>query len=147
MIVDATNQTLGRLAAYVAKAALSTKEEIIIVNAEKSLVSGKPDMLVEEGRVKLSIKNNASPLRGPFHQRRPDRYVRRAIRGMLPYEKSRGREAFSRIMVYMGVPKEEIKKQHDVDVTKGKINPPMKPKSLANYITVGALCKELGGKY
>ncbi|MEM2462820.1 MAG: uL13 family ribosomal protein, partial [Candidatus Pacearchaeota archaeon] len=38
--------------------------------------------------------------------RRPEMILRRAIRGMLPWKKARGREAFKRVKCFLGVPEE-----------------------------------------
>ncbi|HIE33968.1 MAG TPA: 50S ribosomal protein L13, partial [Candidatus Altiarchaeales archaeon] len=101
MIVNAEGLILGRLASFVAKQALLGKE-IIVINAEKVLISGKKDIIFRENSEKLEIRNLGNPRKGPFHQKRPDKFVRRAIRGMLPIRSQRGRDAFSRIQVYIG---------------------------------------------
>ncbi len=145
MIVNAQGQVLGRLATFVAKQAL-LGNEIVVVNAEKAIVSGKKDMVLSEEKEKVSIKNLGNPRKGPFHQKRPDKYVRRTIRGMLPWKKTRGREAFKRIQVYVGVPEEEIKKNHQIEDIKMHKLDEMK-KNLGNYITVGEICKFIGGKW
>jgi len=44
--------------------------------------------------------------KGPNYPRRPDRIVRRAIRGMMPYQTPHGRASFKRLRVYVGVPPE-----------------------------------------
>ena len=41
---------------------------------------------------------------GPKFPRRPDAIIRRIIRGMLPYKKDKGVQAFKRINVEVGVP-------------------------------------------
>ena len=45
--------------------------------------------------------------RGPNYPKRPDRIFKRAVRGMVPYEKTRGREALGRVRVYVGDPYED----------------------------------------
>lgn len=145
MIIDAKKQVLGRLASYAAKKAL-LGEEVIVINAEKALVSGKREAVIGDNLKKLEIRNLGNPRRGPFYQKRPDRYVRRVIRGMLPYKKGRGREAYARVMVYVGFPEQEIKKKHKLDKVevmrlKGT------QKILKDYVTVGEVCKSVGGKW
>ena len=103
MIVDANNQVLGRLATYVAKQALSG-ESVNVINCEKVLISGDRSKVFE--KIRHSRNDRGEPFHGPFISRMPDRLVRRMIRGMLPFKQARGREAFKRIMCYMGVPKE-----------------------------------------
>ncbi|MFC2163329.1 50S ribosomal protein L13 [Candidatus Altiarchaeota archaeon] len=144
--VNAEGCVLGRIASYVSKQALMG-EQVIVVNAEKALISGERKTLERERKETLEIKNLGNYTKGPFHQKRPDRFVRKVIRGMLPYKKSRGREAFKRVNVYMGVPEDEIKRRTNIDVSK------MKPesldhasKNLRRSITVGQLCSSIGGR-
>ena len=71
----------------------------------------------------------------------PDRFFRRLVRGMFPMQGSRGREAFARFMCYRGIPTEfKDKKLHVVDHASGS-----KLRTL-KYISIGKLCKALGGK-
>ena len=50
-------------------------------------------------------------------------------------------------MVYIGVPKEEIKKRHDIDVKKVKIEKLNSRKTGMRGVTVGEVCKFIGGKF
>ncbi|MEM4347500.1 MAG: 50S ribosomal protein L13 [Candidatus Altiarchaeota archaeon] len=145
-IIDAENSILGRLASKVAKRAL-LGENIIIINAEKALLSGKQKNILADELKELKIRNIGNPLKGPFYQRRPDRYVRRVIKRMLPMEKKKGRDAFKRIMVYYGIPKEEIKKRHNIEVDEVKIEKIEDSiKNISNSLTVGEICKFISGK-
>ena len=101
-IIDASNLILGRMASVVAKRLLQG-ENIIIVNAEKAVVSGKKKAVVRERKEFLEVGH---PWKGPFHYRRPDRFIRRTIRGMLPYHQPKGKQAYKRLRVYIGVPEE-----------------------------------------
>src|SRR3989338_6930152 len=137
MIVNAEGHILGRLLAYVAKKAL-LGEEVIVVNAEKALISGKKSEVFERYIKKLDIQNKGNYTKGPFHQKRPDKLVRKALRGMLPWKKTRGREAYGRVMIYIGIPKEEIKSVHNIDVEKAKIEDLKRiKKDMSSYVTVG----------
>lgn len=100
MIIDGTNMILGRLATFAARKALEG-EKVVIVNAEKVIISGKKSNIMAQYEEKVDRGNR---LKGPYFPRQPDRLVRRTIRGMLPYKQERGRLAFKRIMCYMGVP-------------------------------------------
>ena len=148
MIINAEGHVLGRLCSFVAKKAL-LGEEVLVVNAEKAIISGNKDMILREELEKLTIKNLGNPRRGPFHQKRPDKFVRRSIRGMLPWKKPRGREAFKRVMVYIGLPEEEIMKRHNIDVKKTKINDlsDMKKDAKVRGVAVGEVCRFIGGKF
>jgi len=101
-IIDATNSIVGRLGTVIAKRAL-LGETIRIVNAEKAIVSGNKNYLVEEfhHRIKKGV-----PSKGPFFPRREDMMLRRMLRGMLPRKQERGIAAFKRIKCYIGVPPE-----------------------------------------
>lgn len=105
--MDATDQVLGRLASVLAKRLLKG-EEIHVVNAEKAVVTGGRYALIAEYLEKTHMGSTASRMRGkgPNYPRRPDRIVRRAIRGMMPYQTPHGRAAFKRLRVYVGVPPE-----------------------------------------
>lgn len=102
IVVDATNQILGRMATFVAKQALLGKE-VRIINAEKAVISGSKSDI--QGRFKQR-EGRGTPTKGPFIPKMPDRYVRRVIRGMLPHRQTKGAEAYKRVLCYVGVPLE-----------------------------------------
>ncbi len=136
-IYDAENMVVGRLSAKAAKAAL-LGNKVVIVNAEKAIITGKRRTVIKAWQQKFKIRTSYKPWRGPFHHRRPDKMVRRIIRGMLPYPKPRGREAYKRIRVYLGVPEEYADKEKIVLEGSRYRSLTMK------YITVADLCQELG---
>jgi large subunit ribosomal protein L13 len=145
MIINAEKQVLGRIASYAAKQAL-LGEDVIVINAEKALVSGRKDSVLAKNLEKLEIRNLGSPRKGPFHQKRPDRYVRRVIRGMIPYKKGRGKEALSRVQVYIGFPEDVIKNVHKLEKLEVQKLDDMK-KKLRDYTTVAEICEAIGGKW
>ncbi|RLF19305.1 MAG: 50S ribosomal protein L13 [Thermoprotei archaeon] len=106
IVVDAENLVMGRLASVVAKWLLSGKR-VVIVNAEKSIVVGEPHRIIERFKRKLQLRTHYNPEKtGPKIPHRPDGILKRAIRGMLPRKTPRGRRAFKRLRVYIGVPPE-----------------------------------------
>ncbi len=129
------------MASEAAKQAL-LGEDVFIVNAEKAYVSGDMKAVFREKRAKLDIKNKGNRLGGPFHQRRPDRFVRRTVRGMLPWKRQRGREAYKRVRVYIGVPEDELKKHNVAKVPDAKHK-----KKLRRKVTVAEICSHLGGSW
>ncbi len=133
MILDAENSVLGRMAAAAAKQAL-LGEEVRIINCEKAVITGDKASVIKAYMKLLDI---GQPQQGPYVQRRPDLFVRRAIRGMLPRRQIRGREALSRVKCYIGVPPGISEK---VSVLKGMKT--LKPKKA--ILTVGELCVHLG---
>ncbi|MDO8480656.1 MAG: 50S ribosomal protein L13 [Nanoarchaeota archaeon] len=100
MIIDATNKVVGRIATVAAKQAL-LGEELSIVNCEKAIVTGKRAFVLSDAK----RRRDQGTFRGPFIPSMPDRYVRRIIRGMLPYRQEKGRKAYQRILCYIGLPK------------------------------------------
>ncbi len=138
IVIDANNMILGRLAAKVAKMLLEGKR-VIIVNAEKAVISGEPSMVIQRYKDLSEIKSRRNPRRGPFFYSRPDLFVKRRIRGMLPYKKSKGKLAFRRLKVYIGVPPEYEKIEKVVfkefDATK---------RLRYKWISVGEIAKKFG---
>lgn len=104
IVIDATNLILGRLATFAAKQAL-LGEEVVVVNCEKAVVTGKRKMVIDMFLRKI---HRGIPLQGPYYPKQPDRIVRRTIRGMLPRKKALGEEAFKRVMCYLGVPEKYV---------------------------------------
>jgi len=146
MIIDANGIVLGRLASFAAKKAL-LGEDVVVVNAEKALVSGGAGDIYKRHRKKLDIKNKGNRLAGPFHQKRPDKFVRRVIRGMLPYKRERGRDAFKRVMVYVGVPAGELARRHGVNAADAKYESVGHlKKHVESYLTVNEVCTMMGGE-
>jgi len=105
LVVDANNQIMGRLASNVAKALLKG-EHVIIVNAEKTLISGNKRNIIDDHMKKLEITSKVNPVYTPKHSKQPDRMLRRTVRGMLPRRKSSGVDAFKRLRVFIGTPEE-----------------------------------------
>ncbi|MGC9309509.1 MAG: 50S ribosomal protein L13 [Candidatus Nanoarchaeia archaeon] len=97
--IDATDARVGRLGSYVAKLLLSG-EEVVILNSEKSILSGNRVNNVEKIR-RLRNKGGSS-LKGPKIPRKADRLLKRMIRGMLPWDRARGRQAFKQLKCYIG---------------------------------------------
>lgn len=137
MIIDATNLILGRMATFTAKKALAG-EKIQIINSEKAVITGKKYQILANFRQK---RERGIPLRGPYYKRAPEEIVRRAIRGMLPFKRTRGREAYRNIICYASVP-EELKGKKADTVKDANID---KVPNL-DYITVERIAKHLGGK-
>ena len=141
MLIDATDLILGRMASHVAKSLLEGKE-VTIVNAEKAVISGRRQATFSERDAWMEIRNLVNPRKGPFHPRRPDDLVRRTIRGMLPYKKPKGREAYRRLRVYVGVPPELEGRE-----ARSIAGAHLKRLGTRRFITVGELSRHLGVKF
>jgi large subunit ribosomal protein L13 len=140
VIIDASNLILGRVASFAAKRALQG-EEVVVFNAENAVISGTKSNIVEEAMRRLKTRTLASQYKAPTHPRRPDTYVRRVIRGMLPRKKPKGRNALRRVKVYIGVP-EEYRDKSTVKIPDAEAS-----KLRCAYITVGELSEEIGGPW
>ena len=133
-LVDADGLILGRMASVVAKKLLNG-EKIIVVNAEKAVISGKKKNKVAEAKEFLEV---GAPKRGPFHYRRPDRILRKTVRGMVPFKKPKGKNALKKLKVFISVP-EDLKDQQLMSIEEAhaaKLNGP--------YFTLADLAKEIG---
>jgi large subunit ribosomal protein L13 len=103
VVFDADKKILGRLATAVAKSLLNGKK-VAILNAEKAIITGGKKFLIEKYRTRLNLQDKANPEHSPYWPRRPDMLVKRVIRGMLPYKKPRGKEAYRNLRVFSGIP-------------------------------------------
>ncbi len=136
IVIDGTNKPLGRLAAFAAKKALEG-ETVIILNAEKIIISGNRDNVFARWKRKVDLSSLGNPqVHAPKYPRTVVGIVKRAVRGMLPYRTKRGKDAYSRVRVYRGIP-DEFK---DAPVAEVNFKVPRK------YVTVGELAAWLGGK-
>jgi large subunit ribosomal protein L13 len=132
-VINAEGLILGRLASVVAKRLLDG-EAIIITNAEKSIVIGSKDAIINNY---LEKRARTHARKGPKFPRMPDRILKRTVRGMLPYQQARGRTALKNLKVYIGVPKE---------FAKSKTETIEKAKNIDNekFLELGAISRYLG---
>jgi large subunit ribosomal protein L13 len=135
--IDAKNLILGRLASYAAKKAL-LGNNVKIFNCENVVMTGSKKFILGKYSQRRQMGN---PSNGPFMPRMPDRFVRRAIRGMVPYKKSKGKEAYQRIMCYIGVP-ENFKDKKLITLPDSDVS---KTKSL-RFLHIKEICARMGGK-
>jgi len=134
-VINAEGLVLGRMCTHVAKRLLNG-EEIVIVNAERAVVSGRRAQLLEH--YKHRRKRGKSHLtKGPYYPRQADRIIKRSVRGMVEYRKSSGRAALKRLRVYLGVPKEFEKAKTET------LESARKP-HLSRYVYLDEICKEMG---
>ncbi len=133
-LVNADGLILGRMASKVAKRLLNG-EKVIIVNAEKAVLSGKKKSKVAEAKEFLEV---GAPRKGPFHYRRPDRILRKTVRGMLPFKQPKGKTAYKKLKVFIGVP-EDLKGQQMITPKEAQA-----AKLKGPYFTLAELAKEVG---
>jgi large subunit ribosomal protein L13 len=90
---------------------------------------------VNEARVFLEVGGVS---RGPFHYRRPDRIVRKAVKGMLPIRQPKGKNAYKRLKAFIGIP-DELKTRRMESIDEAHVK-----KLACSYFTVGQLAREIG---
>ncbi len=107
--VDATDATVGRLGSFVAKQLLRGSE-VVVVNSEKAIISGNKEVTV--AKIRNLRQMGGSSQKGPKFPKMTDRLLKRMIRGMLPWDRAKGRDAFKRLRCFDGNPlaEEEQKK-------------------------------------
>lgn len=117
--VDATDVQLGRIGSFVVKAALKG-DEVFVLNSEKAILSGnKADTLTT---ITNWRNKGGNSLKGPKVSRSPERLLKRMIRGMLPWDRQRGRDAYKRIKCYKSGELDESK----IEIIKIKTQLPLK---------------------
>lgn len=137
--IDATGLVLGRLSSWIAQR-IMTGEDVIVVNAQDMIVSGKRKFLINSHLQKRSRATHTNPKRGPFYPRMPDRILRRTVRGMLPWKTSSGKSAFRRLSAYIEIP-DKLSEIEFQSVPEAK-------RTLSNsYMTVGDLARSIGWQH
>ena len=140
MIINGEGLVLGRLASTVSKKLLEG-ENITVLNAEKIVISGTKDWAYKKYKQRIDRASISNPRRmGPKYPRRPDDIFRRAVRGMLPYKQSKGREAFKTLKVYVGVPR-EFEGEELLQL------PETQPKHIKKSVELGRISRLLGSKF
>jgi large subunit ribosomal protein L13 len=140
LYVDASGQILGRLASIVAKKLLEGYN-VYVFNVEKAVLSGERLRVIEGYKLLLKVKTHLNPEKSGIRRpRSPVNIFKRAVRGMLPMDKPRGRMAYKRLRVFIGVPPEfagvQLIQFPEAAVTRLK----------GKYITVAEVAKALGWK-
>ncbi len=136
-VLDADGMVLGRLAATVAKMLLEGRT-IALVNAEKAIITGRRSTVVGRYKVRRGLQDKANPEHSPHWPRRPDLLVKRIIRGMLPYRRARGKSAYGRLRVFIGVP-EGLKNVKPIKIEIKSLD-----EVYSKYVTVEEVSKLLG---
>ncbi len=117
-VVDGKDKVLGRVGSQVAKLLLN-ENNVTIVNSEQMVITGHSADIIAKYKQLLELKDKANPEHSPYWPRRPDMFVKRVIRGMLPYKRPKGKTAFKKLRVYIGVP-EELKNAKHYDIKSKK---------------------------
>ena len=127
---------LGRAASRIAHRLLAG-ESIVVVNAEQAVVTGSRASVLSNytaARARGSVRS------GPHFPRYPDRIFRRTVRGMLPHLRSRGKAAFARLEVHIGVP-DALKDTPKATIDEAKARP-----ALRAPLTLAEITRLLGAR-
>jgi len=140
LVVDGSGHILGRLASIIAKKLLEDPElEIVVVNVEKIVVSGKPSEVVKwYKQTILPVKSHHKHKWRPKRPRSPIRLFKKTVWGMLPKHNKRGKNAYRRLKAYIGVPEEfqgkEMVRFKDADASR----------LARDYVELARIARELG---
>ena len=132
-VIDGRNAVLGRLGSVVAERIMNG-EEIVVVNSEAIGVTGERDVIFADYKARVD-RGDTTKRKGPFYPRRADLLFKRSVRGMIPWTTTSGRDAFRRLHVFVGTPKQF---EEEVDFAMKKVT--------GKYTTLGAISKFLGSK-
>ena len=124
IVINGDKHLAGRLCSVVAKMLLNGNR-VVLVNAEKILISGSRANILKENELRLEITSRVHPKHGPFHPRRPDTYIE-------------GNAAKKLLRVYISVPEKYQKAEQKT------IETALAPRSLSYYTTIGELCSSMG---
>jgi large subunit ribosomal protein L13 len=111
-VVDATDETLGRLASRVARVlegknkplyspTMDSGDHVVVVNAAKIAVTS------DKKETKLYMRHSGYPrglkqeTLGHLLERRPEEVIRRAVKGMLPHSRL-GAQQLTKLKIYAG---------------------------------------------
>ena len=108
IIIDATMGVVGRMASFAAKKAL-LGNKVIIVNCNEAIVTGPKNAVIAVYKMKRTYGGTSQ--KGPYYSRTPDRMMRKAVRGMLPWSRTRGREAYRNVICFPAMPVEYASKE------------------------------------
>jgi large subunit ribosomal protein L13 len=101
LIVDAEGATVGRVGTLVAKQLLQGKK-VVVVNSEKAIIVGDRYGIIADYLAKRRLGKGVQ--KGPFFYYQAEMILRKSIRGMLPWKRTRGREAYRQLVCVKGVP-------------------------------------------
>jgi large subunit ribosomal protein L13 len=127
IIYDGEGCVFGRLASVVAKDLLKGNS-VDVINCEGIIVSGDKKLFAKKILAKREMGSGGS-LKGPKYPRVADRLVKRMIRGMLPRDRMKGRDALRRLRCFNGEGE-----KGEGDVIKLNFKRPMRFSTIAEVI-------------
>ncbi|MDR1954879.1 MAG: 50S ribosomal protein L13 [Candidatus Methanoplasma sp.] len=134
-VIDAKGLIHGRLASNVAEMIMDG-EEVVVLNAEAIVITGQKEKVFADFKDKVD-RGDTTKRKGPFYPRRADLLFKRCVRGMIPWKTTSGREAYRKLHVYVGTPKQFESCE--------KLRPEEADREITGkYTTLGAVSKFLG---
>ncbi|MDD3233491.1 MAG: 50S ribosomal protein L13 [Candidatus Methanomethylophilus sp.] len=134
-VIDAKNLVYGRLATNVADLIMKS-EEVVVLNAEQLIITGEPSMVFATFKQKVD-RGDISKRKGPYLPRRADLIFKRCVWGMIPRYTTTGREAYRKLHVFVGEPKQFVDAK--------KVRPAEAVRELnCKYVTLGQVAEFLG---
>lgn len=137
IVINGDKAIFGRLLSFSAKK-LQEGEDVVVVNAEKTVFSGNPERIVRRYYDKRGIQNKGNPEHSPKFPLRPDLFLKYILRGMLPKKKASGKKARDKFKAFLGMPKEFEGKAQKFYKTSDDLH--------IEFVSLGKVCKKLGWK-
>lgn len=137
MIIDAKDMILGRIGSYIAKQVL-LGNKVDVINCEECIVSGGKYFTRNEYIRKM---HRGAPGKAPYFYRKADMLVKRTIRGMLPFKRARGRDAFKNLKCHVGVP-DAFKDEKALTIKSAGVERLNSP----DYLKIKEICMAVSGK-
>lgn len=98
IVYDGSEAVFGRIASLIAKDLLKGNS-VDLINCEKMIVSGDKKLLAKKILQKREMGSGGSR-KGPKYPRTNEKLVKRMIRGMLPWDRMKGRDAYRNLKVH-----------------------------------------------
>lgn len=133
-VINAEGKPIGRISSEASEKAMKGKK-VRIINSEKAIITGDKKEILEKYREKFNLRDIGNPAKAPKTvSRRPDLFIKKTIKGMIPEEKRKGKKALRRIKAYIKNP-ENLESKNKED---------NKNKTDRNHMTVKEVCEKLG---
>ena len=131
IVYDGDEAVFGRIASLVAKDLLKGNS-VDLINCEKMIVSGDKKLFAAKILQKREMGSGGST-KGPKYPRTAEKLVKRMIRGMLPRDRAKGRDAYRRLKCFESG-SDERKAVSGEDIVKPNHRKPMKFSSITEIL-------------
>ena len=106
------------------------------LSSKAIVITGVKEQVFADFKAKVD-RGDTTKRKGPFYPRRADLLFKRCVRGMIPWTTTSGRDAYRRLHVFVGTPKQfqDCEKERPEEACR---------KITGKYTTLGAVSKFLG---